>query len=109
MSERSDKLLLADMITSISRILEYTNGLSLEDFLSNHMVEDAVARNFEVIGEAASRISAEFKTENPSIPFRLIKDFRNRVIHFYFGIDYTIVWDIIINELPALQKKLSDL
>ena len=69
MSERSDKFLLADIITSISRIQEYTNGLSVEDFLSNHMVEDAVARNFEIMGEAASRISTDFKSGHPAIPY----------------------------------------
>jgi uncharacterized protein with HEPN domain len=109
MSERSDKLLLADIITSISRIQEYTKDFSLEDFLSAQMVIDAVIRNFEISGEAASRISPSFKTKHKSIPFRLIKDFRNRLIHFYFGVDHSIVWDIIHNELPALHTTLVKL
>lgn len=109
MSERSDKLLLADIVTSISRIQEYTKGFSLENFSSNQLVIDAVTRNFEIMGEAASRLSTTLKNRNKSIPFRLIKDFRNRMIHFYFGIDYNIVWDVIHNELPGLHHRLSEL
>jgi uncharacterized protein with HEPN domain len=69
----------------------------------------AVVRCFEVIGEAAAMVSEETKLTNPSIEWREIKDFRNKLIHDYFGIDYETVWQIIQSDLPynyELLKKI---
>ncbi len=63
---------------------------------------DAVVRNFEIIGEAANRIDVDFKQEHPSIDWKRIRGFRNRIVHDYFGIDYGIVWSIIENDLSDL-------
>jgi uncharacterized protein with HEPN domain len=95
MSDRSEKLLVQDIILSLTRIKEYTSDLSFDDFIATQLVIDGVIRNFAVIGEAVARLPLSLKKKNSSIPFRQIKDFRNRIIHFYFGIDYQIIWDII--------------
>lgn len=107
MSDRSEKLLVGDIINSIERIQEYSQGFSLDDFTSNQLVIDAVIRNFAVIGEAISRLSPSFKRKNSAIPFKQIKDFRIRIIHFYFGIDYQMIWDIISNELDSLLVNIK--
>jgi uncharacterized protein with HEPN domain len=109
MSERSAELLLEDIQESCDRILEYTKGLSFEDFKKNYLVVDAVLRNFTIIGEAAGRIPAEFKIKHKEIDWDRIRGFRNRIVHDYFGIDYQIVWIIIENnilELRDLIKKI---
>ncbi len=99
MSKREDILLKDDIVSSLKAILTYTKGMKYEDFLESQITIDAVLRNFEVIGEAANYISTEFKLEHPQIEWRKLTDFRNRLIHHYFGISYNIVWEVIIKEV----------
>lgn len=109
MSERSDSLLVQDILDSISKIETYTSGFSAEQFLSDIKTQDAVSRNFSVIGEAASRLSPSFKDLYDHVSWREIKDFRNKLIHDYFGVDAEVVWHIIQNELSGLKKQISKL
>ncbi len=81
--------------------------MSYEDYENDSRTKDAVERNFEIIGEAASRVSEDFKNAHPQIEWRIIKDFRNFIIHEYFGIDNQIVWDIVENRLPELKKVIE--
>lgn len=76
---------------------------------SDSKTKDAVERNFQIVGEAVSRISDDFKKLHVHIEWRIIKDFRNYIIDEYFGIDNHIVWDIIQNRLPELLTQISDL
>jgi uncharacterized protein with HEPN domain len=69
--------------------------------------KDAVERNFEIIGEAGSRVPEEFKKLHPHIEWRIIKDFRNFIIHEYFGINNNIVWDTIQYRLPELHSQIT--
>src|SRR3990170_2721343 len=80
---------------------------SLEDLFVDEMKLDAIVRNFEIIGEAASNIPAEIRGKYPFVEWRKISDFRNVLAHEYFGINYKIMWDIIKNKLPALQKDIQ--
>jgi uncharacterized protein with HEPN domain len=95
MSERNLTLLLLDIKVSIGKIFDYTAGMTFESYDADSKTKDAVERNFEIIGEAASRIPDDFKKLHPSIEWRVIKDFRNFMIHEYFGINNQIVWDTI--------------
>ena len=107
MSERSAELLLEDMLESCERIIEYTKGLSFDEFKKNYLVVDAVVRNFTVIGEAAGRIPDDFKQKHVEIEWDRIRGFRNRIVHDYFGIDYQIVWLIIENNIPDLRELIN--
>ena len=107
MSERETDLLLQDIQISIESILEYTNGYSYEMYIEDQKTRHAVERNFEIIGEAASRIPITYKEKNPHIEWRIIKDFRNFIIHDYFGINQQIVWDTIQLRLPQLLIDIS--
>lgn len=109
MSKRDPLLLIGDMLDSSNKILLYTKGLTVESFIADSKTMDAVARNFEIIGEAASRLPEEFKMQHPSIDWTRIKGLRNRIIHDYFGIDYQIVWQIKEDYLPELIQKLSNI
>ncbi len=109
MSKRDNDLLLIDMIEGAEKILKYTSNLDYVTFLGNEMVMDAVARNFEIIGEAANRIDSDFKVLYPQIDWLRITGFRNRIIHEYFGIDYEIMWTIIDDNIPELIEKLKKL
>ncbi len=104
---RSYKLYLEEILSSTNKIQKYVGDSSFEDLLKDEMKIDAVVRNFEIIGEAANKISQEIKEKYPSIEWRKISDFRNILAHEYFGIDYEIMWDIIKNKLPRLQKDIQ--
>ena len=109
MSKREPILLIEDIIDSGNKILEYTSDLSFTDFTKDSKTIDAVIRNFEIIGEAANRLPEDFKDENSEIDWHRIRGFRNRIVHDYFGIDYSIVWEIKSTFLPDLIIKLNAL
>ena len=94
MSERASYLLIEDIIDSAKKILDYTNNISFDEFTKDNKTIDAVIRNFEIIGEAANRLPENFKDKHTSIDWHRIRGFRNRIVHHYFGIDYSIVWEI---------------
>lgn len=109
MSKRLPTLLVDDIIDSANKILEYTKHLSLEEFTKDGRTIDAVIRNFEIIGEAAKRLPEDFKDKHPNIDWHRIRGFRNRIVHDYFGIDYSIVWEIKESFLPDLLATLKSL
>lgn len=109
MPKRDDQLLLKDIIEAGNKIIKYTKGLTYESFLEDERTIDAVLRNFEVIGEAANRLSESFKIENPNIEWRKLIAFRNLLIHEYFGVDLVIVYDVINMLLPSSIASLETL
>jgi uncharacterized protein with HEPN domain len=109
MSKRSDNLLLEDIIEAIDSILEYTSDISIERFLADKKTKDAVVRNFEIIGEAANKLSKGIKESNQPIDWAGLIGFRNVIVHDYFGIDYDVVWNIKTNNLPKLKKDIHHL
>ena len=94
MSKREPKLLIDDIKLSCQKIIQYTKNQSFEEFLADDKTLAAVIRNFEIIGEAANRLPEEFKDNNTTIDWHKIRGFRNRIVHDYMGIDYSIVWQI---------------
>jgi len=73
------------------------------------MVQDAVIRNLEVIGEAVRNLSAEFRRKHPDTPWRSITALRNVLIHEYFGVDLEIVWRVVQRRLPILKRHVQAL
>lgn len=109
MAERENILLIGDIISSINNVLSFTEGFTPSQYLADIKTRHAVERNFEIIGEAASRISEAYKNEHAQIEWRILKDFRNFIIHEYFGIDDLIVWDTIQFQLPDLLLQMKNL
>jgi len=109
MSKRNTQLLIEDILDSCSKIVNYTKGLSFEEFVADSRTVDAVVRNFEIIGEAANRLPEEFRELHRNIDWYKIRGFRNRIVHDYFGIDYSIVWQIKEAYLPQLVENLEKL
>ena len=95
------------MLEALARISTYTSEHTYSSFLLDERTQDAVVRNFGILGEAASRIPQSFKSQFPAIPWRKLKGYRNRLIHEYFGIDYRIVWEIIEDDLAPLSSELN--
>jgi uncharacterized protein with HEPN domain len=107
MSERKPRLLLEDILESAEKIIIYTDGLTYNDFIIDSRTIDAVVRNFEIIGEAAARLPENFKNEQSQIDWHKLKGLRNRIVHHYFGIDYSIIWSIKENLLNDLIKDIK--
>jgi len=107
MSNRNPQLLIEDILDSSNKILQYSTGMTYEEFIADSKTVDAVIRNFEIIGEAANRLPDDFKEIHPNIDWHKIRGFRNRIVHDYMGIDYTIVWEIRNNFLASLVDKLN--
>jgi uncharacterized protein with HEPN domain len=109
MSERSSSLLLRDVLEAIKNIQSFTKDITLDQYLADLKTRHAVERNFSIIGEAVARLDNSLKEQHPNINWRQVKDFRNLIIHDYFGIDDTIVWDIIQFDLGQLQADIQEL
>jgi uncharacterized protein with HEPN domain len=106
---RNSKLYIADILLAIKKIKKYTADLTLGKLKKNDLVIDAVVRNLEIIGEAAKNISVAIVEKNKNIEWKKISGLRNILAHEYFGVDVEIVWDIIKNKLPELEKEIKSL
>lgn len=105
--ERNSKLYIKDILDSITRIEDYTKGMSFKEFSRNKMAIDAVIRNFEVIGEASKNLPAKTKSIYKRIPWKEMAGMRDKVIHEYFGVDLKIIWKTIKDSLPDLKKAIK--
>lgn len=94
MSRRDADILLEDILEAIQKVLRYTNGMTVDEFISDDKTIDAVVRNIEVIGEATTKLPDKLKAKYPSVDWVKIKGMRNRLIHEYFGVDVQIIWTV---------------
>jgi uncharacterized protein with HEPN domain len=113
---KSDALRIVDylchLVAAIDRIHHYVDDMVEHTFLGDEKTQDAVVRNFEVLGEAAHNIEifhAAFAAEHSDVPWALMYTMRNRVAHGYFKVDYELVWKTIHQDLPELRKQVSAL
>lgn len=107
---------LGHILQAIERIERYTEGMGEAAFLDDEMAQDAVIRNFEVIGEASHNIEVnfpEFALAHPELPLAFAYQMRNAVAHGYFKVDLEIVWKTLHNDLAGLyiqvQRAIADL
>ena len=101
-----DKVYINQILDAINKIEDYTKG-GRKVFFDAIMIQDAVIRNIEVIGEVSKRVSNEFKVSNDNVPWRQMAGIRDVLIHDYDSIDMGIVWNVIALELPKIRKLLS--
>lgn len=99
---RGDLLYLVHILERIERI-ERVAAEGRDAFLDSDILQDAVIRNFEVIGEAVKQLSPELKKRHPAVPWRRIAGFRDVLIHNYFGVEVAQVWEVIGRGLPELK------
>ncbi len=102
-----DNIYIHHILDAIAKIAEYTTGMTEDIFLANSVVGDATLRQLEIIGEAARHISQEGCARFPRVPWTKIIGLRNRLIHEYFNVDWRIVWQAVIADLPALKTDLE--
>ena len=112
--KRSPRLFVEDILGAMNKIERYTDGLIYDDFIEQEIVVDAVVRNLEIIGEAAKNIPIKLQEQFLLVPWKRMIGLRNIISHGYFGIDMSIIWEIITQNLPKtkpllleMQKKLD--
>jgi uncharacterized protein with HEPN domain len=103
---------LGHILEAIDRINRYAGNISESEFLEDEKTQDAVIRNFEIIGEASRNIERnhpEFTVENAHIPWGVAYEMRNALAHGYFAVDMEIVWKTIHNDLPNMLSQIKRL
>jgi uncharacterized protein with HEPN domain len=98
-----------DMVQAIREIQQFTAGISQSDYLETLWLRRVVERNFEILGEAARRVSAEFQAGHPEVDWRNTIGLRNVISHRYEKVNHQILWDIIQEVLPTLESTLERL
>lgn len=106
---RDEEALLLDMLESARDAVAFAEGLEYRDFVEDRRSQLAILKAVEIVGEAASRVSADTRSAHPAIPWREITGMRNRLVHAYFGIDLRQVWDTVRDDIPSLINELEPL
>jgi uncharacterized protein with HEPN domain len=104
-----DTARLGHIYDAICAIETYVNGVEKTAFLNNNMMQDAVMRQIEIIGEAAGRISDELQEKHPGLPWLEMRAIRNKIVHDYLEINTDIIWDTVHNDLPTLKVQVRKL
>ena len=107
MSKRKVNLYCMDILDSGNAVFEFVSGMNFEEFKNDRKTCSAVIREFEIIGEAVGKIPDDLKQLHPDVEWQDIKDFRNLLVHEYFGIDLEMVWQVIEEDLPLLMKAIN--
>jgi uncharacterized protein with HEPN domain len=101
---------LGHILEAISQIQNYCEDIDEVTFLKNRMIQDAVIRNFEIIGEASKnveRVAPEFVAAHPDLPLAFAYDMRNLLAHGYYKVDVAVVWKTIERDLPYLHQQVT--
>jgi len=100
---------LKHILDEIHFLIEKSKGLEEGDLLKDEVLKRAFVRSLEIIGEAVKKLPIEFRERYNRIDWKAIAGTRDKLIHNYFGIDYEIVWDIVINEIPQLKSHIEEI
>ncbi len=102
------EVFLSHILTSIKAIEGYTKGVTEEQFNTDRKLQMATIKELEIIGEAVRNLPAEFKRENPAVPWRDIAGMRSFLVHEYFEIDLNIIWDTIKTKVPQFKSQVEE-
>ncbi len=104
---KQQQIFLRHILDEINFLLKETKNIEFEALVNDEVLKRACARSLEIIGEAAKNLSTDFKARHTTIEWKKIAGLRDKVIHYYFGVDWDIVWDVIKNRLPKLKEQLE--
>jgi uncharacterized protein with HEPN domain len=104
---KDDSAFLRHVLDEIDFLEESSSGIEFSDLMKNREKQRAWLRSLEVIGEATKNLSKEFREKHPDVEWRKIAGLRDKLIHHYFGVKWEIVWDVVINEIPAIKLQVE--
>ena len=104
-----DAVHLRHMLDAIEQLERYTRGMSESEFFSRPMVQDAVARQIEIVGEAARNVSIEFQGLHPKLPWLKTIDIHSKIVRQDFKLNIAMVWDLIQDDLPLIKQTIRKL
>lgn len=105
--QRDDSVYLKHIRDAIHKIGQYTKGVNRSSFQKNSLVQDAVIRQIEIIGEATKHLSDTLRTSNADVPWQDITAMRDKLVHDYFGVDIEKVWLTVQADIPTLRKQIN--
>jgi uncharacterized protein with HEPN domain len=106
---RNSEVFLQDIISCIDKILGFVPDTGYASFIEDEKTLLAVTRLLEIMGEAAAKVAPDIQDRHPDLPWKNLRDLRNHVVHHYWDIDTTILWDVVENELRPLRQRLAEI
>jgi len=107
--KRKSSLYLKDILAAIQKIDEFIEERTVERFINDDKTSSAVIRKLEIIGEAVKQLPPEIRERYSEIPWTAMAKSRDKIIHFYHGVDYEIIWQIIKEDLPSVKERLQQI
>lgn len=106
--KRDYRVYLRDMLQALHNASQFLEGLSYKEFVADRKTISAVVRELEIVGEATKQIPKSIRKKYPQIPWSDMAGMRDKLIHFYFGVDLEIVWETVKVRIPALKPLIED-
>ncbi len=107
--KKNNKVFLKHILTSIKEIEDFIGSYSEEEFSKDLKTQNAVARKIEIIGGTVKNLSKDLRGKYSKVPWRELSGIRDKLIHHYFGIDMSIVWEITQQDLPVLKREIENI
>ncbi|CAD5922150.1 HepT-like ribonuclease domain-containing protein [Planktothrix agardhii] len=105
----SVKAYVCHIADEIDYLLELSAGLERDSFLEDKTLKRSFVRSLEIIGEATKKLPDDFRQQYSQISWKQMAGMRDKLIHDYFGVDYNLVWEVVINQIPLLHQQIQDI
>jgi len=106
---RNHSLYLSDILKALEAIESFVQAQSFQDFKKDDKTSSAVIRKFEIIGEATKQVPESVKQKYPAVPWKEMAGMRDKLIHFYFGVNYELLWQTINNRVPEIKPVICQI